>query len=226
MARSNPDARPLVTAHFAQTLDGRIALEGAPALLSAADGIARAHRARSEHDLVLIGARTLATDDPMLTVRACAGPNPMRVILSSTLAVPSSARLFRTEGGRIVVIGAEGRASPEARAWLEDRGARVFCVASCPAGWVSLPHALRELRAHGVGKLLVEGGARVLTSFFRDRLVDRVQAEIAMRMLGDPSLPALGALGITSLRGSVRIENPELESLGENFLLRGNVGYS
>lgn len=225
MSSPDRDAHPRVTAHFAQTIDGRIALEGAPALLSTDEGTTRAHRSRTEHDAVLVGARTLATDDPLLTVRACSGPNPMRVVLSSTLAVPSSARLFRSEGGRVVVIGAEGRASREARAWLEARGADVFSVTPCPAGWVSLPHALRELRARGVERLLVEGGARVLTSFLRDKLVDHIQIEIATRLLGDPSLPALGALGITSLRGAIRIANARVEPAGENFLLRGDVVY-
>jgi riboflavin-specific deaminase-like protein len=217
---------PRVTAHFAQTIDGRIALEGAPASLSAQEGVVEAHRARAEHDAVLIGSRTLATDDPQLNVRAVAGRNPARVVLSSTFSVPPHARLLRTDGGRVIVVGVAGRVSNEARAALEARGAELICVEGMACGWVSLPHALRALAERGVSKLLVEGGARVLTSFFRERLVHRVQVEIAPRILGDPALPAMGSLGITSLPRAVTIANARLTTLGGNFLLRGDVAYS
>src|SRR5258706_355608 len=50
--------RPEVTIHFAQTLDGRIAFDNARAAISSDEGIAEAHRARAEHDAVLVGART------------------------------------------------------------------------------------------------------------------------------------------------------------------------
>src|SRR5258706_1115467 len=87
--------RPEVTIHFAQTLDGRIAFDNARAAISSDEGIAEAHRARAEHDAVLVGARTVAIDDPQLTVRACAGKQPRRVVLASALVLPKSAKLLR-----------------------------------------------------------------------------------------------------------------------------------
>ncbi|MBV9946398.1 MAG: dihydrofolate reductase family protein, partial [Myxococcales bacterium] len=55
--------RPRVTLHFAQSLDGRIALAGERTPLSSKAGFAMAHRARAEHDAVLVGRATVRVDD-------------------------------------------------------------------------------------------------------------------------------------------------------------------
>ena len=180
--------RPSVTLHLAQTLDGRIAGRGARAALSTREGLELAHRARAAHDAVLVGAHTVVIDDPLLTVRLCEGPQPLRVALASALEIPPAARLLdpgAPAGGPVLVIGAEGRATPQAQARLATRGAEVWVVTANERGWVSLPHALARLYERGVRRLLVEGGARVLTSFLRDQLADRAEIEIAPRILRD-----------------------------------------
>ncbi|WP_437478250.1 RibD family protein [Sorangium sp. So ce1014] len=223
--------RPLVTLHFAQTLDGRIATPNKRVEISTPAGLEHAHRARAEHDAVLVGIRTVVIDDPLLTVRLCEGPQPMRVVLASALGVPEGARLLRSSsrgqpaGGRVLVIGAAGRALDAARARLEERGAEVVVVPADDHDRVSLPHALAELHARGVRRLLVEGGGAVLTSFLRARLADRAEVEIAPRLLGDTAIPAVGALGEASLVSAIDLRETALELLGSNLLLRGKVAY-
>ena len=62
--------RPLVTLHFAQSLDGRIGLGPGSerAILSSEQGVISAHRARSEHDAVLVGIETVLHDDRVESV--------------------------------------------------------------------------------------------------------------------------------------------------------------
>lgn len=224
-------SRPRVTLHFAQTLDGRIATPGERVALSTPAGIQHAHRARAEHDAVLVGRRTVVIDDPLLTVRACAGPQPMRVVLASALDLPDGARLFASpgrgqpDGGRVLVIGARGRAPDGARARLEARGVEVVVVPASEHGRVSLPHALAELHARGVRRLLVEGGGTVLTSFLRARLADRAEVEIAPRLFGDSAIPAVGVLGEAPRASAIDLREPAVELLGGNLLLRGEIGY-
>jgi len=217
-------SRPEVTIHFAQTLDGRIAFESARAAISSDEGVTIAHRARAEPDAVLVGARTVLVDDPQLTVRACAGRQPKRVVLASTLAIPRGAKLLGPGAG-VLVIGAEGRATAEARAALEARGAEAIAVPASAEG-VSLPHALAALAERGIRRLLVEGGARVLTSFLRARLVDRATIEIAPRLLGGAATAAIGALPIASMAESIRLDRVVVERAGANVLLRGEIVYA
>src|SRR3546814_58109 len=72
---------PFVVAHLGQTLDGRIAtVSGASRFVTGHEDILHNHRMRALFDVVLVGAGTVRADDPQLTVRHCAGDNPVREI--------------------------------------------------------------------------------------------------------------------------------------------------
>ena len=217
-------SRPLVTVHLAQSLDGRVAIDGTTTLLSTGEGLACAHASRAGHDAVLVGASTVRIDDPLLTVRAAPGEHPLRVVLASTLALPRGARVLDRDG-RALVIGAEGRVLDDERRALEAAGAAVAVAPHDAEGRVSVDGALTILAERGVERLLVEGGSEVVTSFLRARRVDRWCVEIAMRLLGAPGTPVVGALDVAALPRAPRLVNVEVERLGENVLLRGDVVY-
>jgi diaminohydroxyphosphoribosylaminopyrimidine deaminase/5-amino-6-(5-phosphoribosylamino)uracil reductase len=83
--------RPLVTLKLAATLDGRTAAaDGSSRWITGEQARADVHRMRAEHDAVLVGAGTVRRDDPELTVRHVAGPDPLRVVLGRA---PANARV-------------------------------------------------------------------------------------------------------------------------------------
>jgi riboflavin-specific deaminase-like protein len=195
--------------HVATSLDGRIALDGRTTALSTPEGRRSAHSARAAADAVLVGSGTVRIDDPRLTVREVEGRNPLRIVLASSLALPSNARVF-DKCGSVLVIGVEGHEGS-----LEN--AEVVLVRSGPDGMVGLREALEVLRKRGVERLLVEGGARVLTSFFKAGLVDRVEIEFAMTVLGG------GTPLVETLPVPVRLTDVTTERLGTSVLVRGTV---
>ncbi|MGD0320488.1 MAG: bifunctional diaminohydroxyphosphoribosylaminopyrimidine deaminase/5-amino-6-(5-phosphoribosylamino)uracil reductase RibD [Acidimicrobiales bacterium] len=84
---------PWVVLKLACTLDGRIAApDGSSRWLTGPEARADVHRLRAESDAMLVGAGTVRTDDPELTVRD-GGPEarqPLRVVLGN---VPRGARV-------------------------------------------------------------------------------------------------------------------------------------
>src|SRR5205807_5976996 len=99
-----PAGRPLVTVHYAQTIDGRIASRTGDSRWVSGEGSLRlAHELRAAHDAVLVGIGTVVADDPKLTVRLVQGDSPVRVVVDSRLRVPLEANLLDTSGGRTIV---------------------------------------------------------------------------------------------------------------------------
>jgi riboflavin-specific deaminase-like protein len=222
-------ARPLVTVHFAQSLDGKIGLgpKSERAILSSEEGVVCAHQARSAHDAVLVGIETVLHDDPQLTVRGVQPAQPLRVVLDSELRLPLGSRLLAPAAGagKVVVFGCAERASPGRRRELEGAGAEVLLTSAERSGRVALLEALELLAARGVKRLLVEGGAKVLTSFLEAGLAQRAEIEIAPLWLGAPATPSLGELGVGHLGRALRLERIEVERLGQSVLLRGDIVY-
>ena len=175
---------PSVTLSYAQSLDGCIAMRpGRPIRLSGAESEAMTHSVRGVHDAILVGIGTVLADDPGLTVRLAKGAQPQPVILDSKLRFPLTAQLL---GGTDLTpwIATTEQASVEKKRALEDAGARVISLPSNSRGWVDLPALLALLGEEAMGSVMVEGGARVITSFLTERLVDHVVLTVAPVVLG------------------------------------------
>src|SRR5438046_455574 len=122
-----PVGRPLVTVHYAQTIDGRIASRTGDSRYVSGDGSLRlAHELRAAHDAVLVGIGTVLADDPQLTVRLAPGASPVRVIVDSQLRIPLDAKVL-TKGAR-TIVATTSLASEERTAAIRAHGAEVLRV--------------------------------------------------------------------------------------------------
>src|SRR5204863_6860305 len=137
------------------------------------------HALRAACDAVMVGVGTVLRDDPQLIVRLVPGTSPLRVVLDSTLRMPSTARILR--GDPVTVVLTTDRAAESDRERLRALGAGIRVVPAGPAG-VDLSAALEVLRELGVQTLLVEGGARVITSLLGARLVDRIIVDTSAKI--------------------------------------------
>jgi len=180
----HPAERPLVTLAFAQSLDGCIAAErGRSLVLSGPESLRITHQIRAAHDAILVGIGTVLADNPSLTVRLVAGENPQPVVLDPNLRMPLSANLLQ-DPARAAWIFASPLAKVERIEALKTRGARVFCMPVEERGWIELAEMLRLLASLGIKRLMVEGGARVLTSFVNSGLADLAVITVAPSFVG------------------------------------------
>jgi GTP cyclohydrolase II len=212
--------RPYVVLKYAQTVDGRIATRRGDARWISSEAERRiSHGLRAACDAVLVGVGTAIVDDPQLTVRMVPGSSPLRVVLDSTLRLPPTARLLDNQAGTIVITTEQS--SEERRSALRERAVGVHVVDAGPRG-VDLASALRALRELGVSSLLVEGGGRVITSFFAEKLVDRLVLGIAPTIMGT-GIDAVGDLDVARVAESVRLTNRSVHEAGDDLLVAADV---
>lgn len=208
--------RPLVTVSYAQSVDGSIASQAREQLLlSSRQSLVLTHRIRAACDAVVIGINTLLTDNPLLTVRLAAGPSPQPIVLDSNLRMPLQARLLDRTDHRCWLACAHD-SEPARAAALEERGAELLRCRRDRHGRVDLPSLLDALGDRGVRRLMVEGGAEVISSFIEARLVDQLIITIAPRLVGGLPVLARPAAG----RGaSLRLESVVYQASGPDIIL-------
>jgi riboflavin-specific deaminase-like protein len=208
--------RPRVTLHFAQSLDGRIATRSRSGCwLSGPLATRFAHELRAASSAVIVGSGTALADDPLLTVRHVEGPHPIRVLLDARARVPTLARLF-TDGTSPTIHAtctaerATRAVAPHVERWV---------LPPNPTGeGVDLTLLLARLWQRGARTVLVEGGGRVLTSFLRAGLVDRIIITIAPLVLG-AGVDAIGDLDVERLDQALRFTPQRVFQLGDDVMI-------
>ncbi len=212
-------ARPFVTLSYAQSLDGCLtASQGTPFPISAPASLTMTHALRAAHSAILVGIETVLADDPALTVRLVSGDNPQPVVLDSQLRTPPDAQLLR--GGVWIATTAEG-AQASRRQRLEQAGARILTLPADEDGRVDLAALLTCLGAEGIRSVMVEGGARVLTSFLENGLADYAVITIAPVFLGGYQVIQPAGAGEELGAMMPRLQNVEQVQLATDTVLWG-----
>jgi GTP cyclohydrolase II len=215
------EGRPYVVLKYAQTLDGRIATRTGDSKWISGESERRAsHALRAACDAVLVGIGTVIADDPQLTVRLVPGASPLRIVLDTALRIPATAQILGDAAPTLVIT--TERSSPEHRHELRRRAVGVRLVDPAPPWGVDLAATLTLLREAGIRSLLVEGGAAVITSFLRHRLVDRVVVGIAPTILG-AGTEAVGDLSVARVSDGVRLTGRRVHTVGDDVVVAADV---
>lgn len=215
-------ARPSVTVHYAQTLDGRLATRtGDSQWISGEESLVLAHALRASHAAVLVGAGTVAADDPRLTPRLVEGPAPVRVVIDSALRLSPSAHVV-TDGAAPTILATTKRAPMSRRREFSQRQAEVLVLPATRDGRVELGALLDELGSRGIATALVEGGAGLITAMLRERRVHRLIVSIAPIVLGS-GIEAVGDLDILRLRDALAFRRASFSQLGADIIFDGEL---
>lgn len=227
---------PFVTLKLAQTLDGRIATrKGESRWITGAASRKHSRRMRADAQAILVGAGTVANDNPGLL------PSPrrrgyLRCVLDSGLRTPPDSEVVRTASSHPTLIY-HCRGSEKRVRRLETLGATVVRVRGDRRGRVDggrndggrridggarvdIRSVLADLASRGVMHLFVEGGAVVASSFLRLGLVDKLALFIAPRVMGDINgLGSFSEIDVKAIRQSHDFRIDEVMRLGHDLMI-------
>jgi 5-amino-6-(5-phosphoribosylamino)uracil reductase len=188
--------RPYVLASAAMSADGYID-DTSPRrlILSSPEDLDRVDAERAGCDAIMVGAQTVRSDNPRLRVKSEARrvrrtarglpPSPAKVTITASGDLDPDARLFGADGATKLVY-----AAPDVAAGLAARLAGRAEVIGMPAEH-ELAWVLENLAGRGIGRLMIEGGARLLAQALAGGLADEFQLAVAPVFVGDTAAPRL-----------------------------------
>lgn len=187
-----------VIGQLGQSLDGFIASRTGDAEFVTGDADREhLHRMRALVDAVVVGVGTVTADDPRLTVRAVPGHDAVRVVLDPRARAPLGSRVLTDGAAPTLWLVGPSAAVPA------DLARHVEVVRLDDDGPAVPARVLDLLRERGLGRVLVEGGGRIVSAFLAAGVLDRLFLTVAPVLIGD-GVPGLRFDGSDLLADAIR----------------------
>jgi riboflavin-specific deaminase-like protein len=204
---------PLTVGHLGQSLDGFIATESGDSFyVTGPENLLHLHRMRSLCDAVVVGAETVAADDPRLTTRRASGENPVRVIIDPRRRLPPTHAVFTDEQAETLLVCAQAE--------VPEHGERIGSVEvlgiPVHADRFDLAALMAALHERGLVAIFVEGGGQTVSAFLEAGLLDRLQIAIAPLITG-AGRPGIRLAGRQSMKDCLRPAH-RIFSMGDDVL--------
>jgi len=185
--------RPYIILKWAQTADGFMDILRQTGDLKESLKIstpftqALVHKLRSESDAILVGTNTAILDDPSLSVRTWTGRHPIRAVLDRRMIVSKGSVLLNGEISTLVFTRGPSKKEGN-RTWIH-----------LDFSGDTINQLLDELYKRQIQTLLVEGGAKLHTSFLKIGAWDEIHIETSSLRIGiGIPVPDLSGLDFSS----------------------------
>lgn len=195
---------PYVIIKMAATLDGKtVTSKGESKYITSEKSLRFVHKLRALCDAVLVGANTILSDNPKLTVRFAKGRDPVAVIIDlKGKTLEGDFEVFRRSGNTIV--------------FTQASSSRVCIVKETKPDRI-----LRFLGELGIMILLVEGGSETAWTFLP--FADEIMLILAPKVVGGREAKGIVGGDGLKLEDALKINPIKLSRLGEDILIRGGI---
>lgn len=176
---------PHVTLKIATSIDGRIRMpEHQPRFITSVESRLRVHRMRASRDGIMIGIGTAMWDNPELTVRLCAGRNPVRIVVDPSCRLPTTTTLVQTARDIRTIVVCRDDADPDAQGSLIDHGVEIHTVGTDDRQVIDSREILRVLGQQNIASILLEGGPYLAGRMLSDDVIEEIEIHTAPIIIG------------------------------------------
>jgi diaminohydroxyphosphoribosylaminopyrimidine deaminase/5-amino-6-(5-phosphoribosylamino)uracil reductase len=202
-------------------MDGKIATDtGESQWITGEQARKYVHLIRSRSDAILVGRGTVVADNPSLNVRYGYSKSlPLsRIVMDENLSIPMESRILYPLEGYPTIIAA-GQHAVKIKPHKIPAGNELLPCRLDEDG-VDPEDLLSKLGKKQITSLLVEGGPRILSSFVKKKLADRILIFLAPRIIGDNGAPsAVASIHCHKLEDTPNFRIRKTKKLGNDVLI-------
>ena len=201
---------------WAMSIDGRISLKnGKSKWITNEESRSLVHSFRAEFDAIIIGGNTLRKDNPLLTSRGTKNPEPLRVIFTKSLDLPSESNLWDCEKAKTIVIYDSSTANENFLTRI-PKCVEVEKVSSDNPELIS-----KILAKRGCNKVLWECGPKLATAAIKSNCIQEIIAYIAPKILGGGNdTNPLGDFKFTEMHEIIKLSDSQVSLIGNDICIK------
>ena len=201
---------------WAMSIDGRLALKnGQSKWITNEDSRLSVHKFRAEFDAVVIGGNTLRHDNPLLTTRGFKDKEPLRVIFTRTLNLPSNSKLWDTKLANTLVVYDSSSANEKYLKRI-PKNVAIEKISSDSPKLLSI-----LLAKKGYNKILWECGPKLATSAVKAGCIQEFTTYIAPKIIGGVNcMTPFDDFEFISMKEVINLNVREINRFGGDIYLR------
>ena len=209
--------QPFGILKYAMTLDGKIATSvGHSAWVTGKSSRHLVHQVRNACDAVIIGGNTVRRDNPHLTTHGISDRNPLRVVMSRSLDLPSECNLWNTDMAPTLIF-TETCSNPALQKELIAKGVEIIEVAH-----LTPKVAMKHLYQRELSQVLWECGGVLAANAIANGTIQKVMAFIAPKIIGGTFAPSpVGELNLTKMTQALNLERVKVQTIDSDILVEG-----
>ena len=221
---------PLLAGKIATTIDGRIATRtGQSQWITGEKARADVMRWRRLFPAIAVGAGTVLADNPSLTSRLggevwC----PLRFVFDTGLRTvrKPELKLYRDEHRERTIVVSGENAEKDLLQTLKNRGIQHWVLPEDGSGKLNLKAFIEKCRECEITGVFIEGGAALLSSFLREKLLSYLFAYRAALIFADDEAQGVFGGKITlAIEDGICLRKAVHSSFGSDQLMRGFLAY-
>jgi len=203
---------------WAMSIDGRIALKnGKSKWISNEESRSLVHSFRAEFDAIIIGGNTFSRDNPLLTTRGSKNPEPLRVVFTKSLDLPSKSNLWDCSKARTLVIYDSSTAN-------ESYLSRIPKCVEVEKLSSDNPELISKILAkRGCNKVLWECGPRLATAAIKSNCIQELITFIAPKILGgENNMNPLSDFEFEEMHEIINLSDSQFSLIGNDICVKSS----
>jgi len=201
---------------WAMSIDGRIGLKnGKSKWITNKESRSLVHSFRAEFDAIIVGGNTLRRDNPLLTTRGSKNPEPLRVVFTKSLDLPSKSNLWDCSKAKTLVIYDSSKAN-------ESYLSRIPKCVEIEKVSSDNPELISKILAkRGCNKVLWECGPGLATAAIQSNCIQELIAFIAPKILGGKnSMNPLSDFEFKEMHQIIKLSDSQFSLIGNDICVK------